>query len=58
MKAFEADMARFDKMFADANAIMTTDDGFAYIDQSKFPADIIDTYWNLVSYGYANGLLP
>jgi len=57
MTPFEADMARFDKLFIAADAIVIEPDGFRWIDPTKVPAGIIDTYRNLVSYGYANGLI-
>lgn len=57
MTPFEADMARYDAAFRAADALVTTDDGFTYIDESKVPADLIRSYQFLVSYGYANGLM-
>ena len=57
MTPFEADMARFDKMFTDADAIVIEPDGFKWIDPTKVPAELLDIYCNLLSYGYANGLI-
>lgn len=56
-KVFDADMARFDKAFRAADALVTYSDGFIGIDETKVPADLIRSYQRLVCYGYATGLL-
>lgn len=55
-KTFNADLARFDKAFRDADAIRTLDDGFTWIDESKVPASLVRSYRRFMQYGYANGL--
>ena len=56
-RAFAADLARYDAAFTKAGAIVTTTEGFAYIDESKVPAALVRGYRTLMSYGYANGLV-
>lgn len=53
---YRADLARFDALFRKADAIVTLDDGFAYIDEEKAPADAVRAYRLLMQYGMANGL--
>ena len=55
---FNADLARFDATFNDLDAVVTEPDGFRWIDPTKAPAELVNSYLSLVSYGYANGLLP
>lgn len=55
--SFSADMARFDAMFAKADAIRTEADGFQWIDQSKVPTSVVGAYSRLMQFGYANGLV-
>ena len=57
-QAFTADIARFDAMFTEADAIRTDPtDGFRWIDESKVPASAVSAYRLLMQYGYANGLM-
>ena len=56
-KTFAADAARFDAAFRNADALVTTDDGFTYIDESKVPASLVRSYCRFVQYGAANGLI-
>lgn len=56
-KTFTADLARYDAMFRNADAIRTDADGFAWIDQSKVPVSAIRSYQLLMQFGYANGLV-
>lgn len=56
-KTFAADVARFDKMFTDADAIRTESDGFQWIDPTKVPAAAVAAYNRLMSFGFANGLV-
>lgn len=56
-KTFNADLARFDAMFAKADAIRTEADGFQWIDQTRVPAQIVSAYQGLMQFGYANGLV-
>lgn len=56
-KTFAADMARFAKLFTDADAIRTNADGFQWIDQTRIPAAAVRSYNRLVQYGAANGLV-
>jgi len=55
---FANDLARFDALFHDADAVVVEPDGFTWIDPTKVSAALLDTYCNLLSYGYANGLMP
>lgn len=55
---FDADAARFDKAFREADAIRTDEDGWAWIDPERVPADLIRAYQRFTEYGYANGLMP
>ena len=55
-KTYLADAARFDAAFRNADALVTTDDGFTYIDESKVPASLVSSYRRFVQYGAANGL--
>ena len=60
-RVFDADLARFDKMFREADAICEGFDGvehFTYIDTTKVPAATVSAYNRLASYGFANGLMP
>ena len=57
MTPFEADMARFNKLFIAADAIVIEPDGHKWIDPTKVSGELIDVYCNLLSYGYANGLI-
>lgn len=56
-KAFNADMARFDKMFTQADAIRTEADGFQWIDETRVSAVAVSAYRRLMQFGYANGLV-
>lgn len=56
-RIFNADLARFDKLFTDADALVTYDDGFVGIDQTKVPASALRSYNLLIQFGYANGLI-
>jgi hypothetical protein len=58
MKAFQADMARFDQAFRKLDAIRVDADGFAWIEEDKVPAALLSAYQRWVEYGYANGLMP
>ena len=54
---FANDLARFNVMLNDLDAVVTFPDGFVGIDPTKAPAELLEAYCHLVSYGYANGLL-
>jgi len=54
---FANDLARFNVMLNDLDAVVTEPDGFRWIDRTKAPAELLEAYCRLVSYGYANGLL-
>ena len=54
---FANDLARFDAMFNDMDAVVTEPDGFKWVDPAKVPAEFMDAYASLVSYGYASGSL-
>lgn len=56
-QVFAADQARFDKAFRDAGAIFTTEDGLAWIDETKVPARLVRAYGTFCLYGFANGLM-
>ena len=56
-QVFNADLARFDATFKAAGAIVTTDDGFSYIDEAKVSRATVSAYRRLMQYGYANGLV-
>jgi hypothetical protein len=58
---FDADAERFDKAFRAAGAIYVIHEhgeDWALIDATKVSADLLSTYRNFISYGYANGLMP
>lgn len=63
-RVFDADLARFDAMFQEADAIRsgTDPDGtvFHYIDPAFAAANgrTVGAYRGLLTYGYANGLMP
>jgi len=56
-RVFDADLARFNATLNDLDAVVTEPDGFRWIDRTKAPAELLEAYCRLVSYGYANGLL-
>lgn len=56
-KVFAADFARITDQFQAAGAVVTMDDGFTYVDESKVSAQLVSAYRGLVQYGYANGLI-
>jgi hypothetical protein len=56
-EVFDTDRARLEAAIAKLGAVVTFDDGTQGIDPTIAPASLIDTYSNLLSYGYANGLL-
>ena len=56
-RVFDADLARFNATLNDLDAVVTEPDGFRWIDYTKAPAELIDAYFDLIGYGYANGLL-
>lgn len=58
MTPFEADLARFDQAFRKVDAIRTEPDGFAWIDTTKVPADMLRSYQRLIEHGYATGQMP
>jgi hypothetical protein len=53
-----ADLARIGAAFEAADAIRTTADGFAYIDETRAPRALVAAYRRLLIYAYANGLMP
>ena len=55
-KHFLADLARFDKYFAETGAIIDTPDGL-FLDATKATSHMMGTYKALISHGYANGWL-
>ena len=56
-KVFAKDFARITAQIEQAGAVVTLDDGFQFIDESKVPVQVLSTYRGLVQYGYANGLI-
>lgn len=60
LQVFANDLARFDKVFRDADALVEGFDGaepFTYIDESKVSAETMRAYRRLIQYGAANGLI-
>ena len=55
---FANDLARFNAVFNGVDAVVTEPDGFTWIDPTRVPAELLDSYAALQSYGYANGLMP
>lgn len=55
-EVYYRDAERFDRLFADADAIIEID-GVEVIDPSKVPADLLRAYQSFISVGYANGLI-
>lgn len=45
------------KAIRDNDALMTEDDGFQWVDESKLPKDFCEYYSRLVSAGYAIGAI-
>jgi hypothetical protein len=56
-EVFDADLARMNAALEKLEAIITCNDGWRGIDPLKVPAHLLSAYQNLLSYGYANGLL-
>ncbi len=56
-KTFAADLDKLSARLEALGAVVTLDDGFSYLDESKAPGALLSAYRGLVSYGYANGLL-
>lgn len=60
-QAFAADLDRYDTTFRNLDAIKRgrDEDGstFLYLDTNKIPGPVLRSYRNLISYGYATGLL-
>lgn len=61
---FAADLANMTAAFRKFGAVVTTEDGFAYVDESKVPATferdperLVRAYRGLIQYGHANGFL-
>jgi len=63
-RVFDADLARFDAMFQEADAVRsgTDPDGtvFHFIDPAFAAANVstVRAYKGLLAYGYATGLMP
>jgi hypothetical protein len=53
--AFAADLAKMNARLIAMGALVTYSDGFQGFDPSKAPAQLLSTYQDLVSCGYANG---
>lgn len=56
-KVFDRDFARITASIEAAGAVVTTGDGFRYVDETKVSAQLVSAYRGLVQYGYANGLI-
>lgn len=56
-KVWNRDFANVDKIITNAGAVVTADDGFQWIDESKVGAGTVRLYSKLVSVGYAKGWL-
>lgn len=60
-EVFEKDLERMNAHFRELGAVITgTDESgdYALIDPAKVNPAILSAYSNLLSYGYANGLIP
>lgn len=55
--AFQADLARFDALFRERDAILEFEDGSRGVDGTKLPDGVLTTYGNLMQFGYVNGLI-
>ncbi|MBB3752542.1 hypothetical protein FHT44_005054 [Mycolicibacterium sp. BK634] len=56
-EAFRRELESANAAIRKAGALMTEDDGFQWIDESKMPAEFLDYYSGLVSAGYAIGAI-
>lgn len=54
---FDADLDRMNAKIEEFGAVITFDDGFQGIDETKVPAGLLSAYSGLLSYGYANSLI-
>jgi hypothetical protein len=52
---FLQDGERFDSAFRKAGAVVTTADGFTYVDESKVPGEMARAYRRWVQHGMVNG---
>jgi hypothetical protein len=49
------ELAKANQVITDAGALMTADDGFQWVDETKLPKRFVDYYAGLRSPGYALG---
>jgi hypothetical protein len=56
-QVFNADLTKMNAAFEALDALVTYEDGFVAIDETKAPAHMLSAYRLLISYGYANGLI-
>lgn len=54
---FYRDLDRTNQELKKLGAVVTCEDGFTYIDESKAPAALVSAYRRLTQFGYANGLI-
>lgn len=57
MNHVERDLARLNAELHRLGAVITLDDGSVVIDPAKAPADLVRVYGEVVSYGFASGLI-
>ncbi|MEX5635765.1 hypothetical protein [Parafrankia sp. FMc2] len=56
-ECFDRDLERLNAELERLGAVITLSDGWRGIDEAKVPADLLRTYRELISYGWANGHL-
>ena len=55
--SFAADLAKINAKIVALDGVRAEPDGFTWVDPARVPAELMDVYKNLLSYGYANGLI-
>jgi hypothetical protein len=56
-KTFAADLAKMNATLTDLGALVTTPDGFTFINSELAPTSLLRAFQGLTQYGYANGLI-
>lgn len=54
---FASDLERMNTALREMGALIVLEDGETFVDPAVAPAPLLRAYGDLVSYGYANGLL-
>lgn len=54
---FAADLNRMNMALEAAGAVIDHGDGTFGLDEARVPQSLLETYWRLLQYGFATGLL-